>query len=248
MTPEERTTAAAQVRRALAEIEARGGERPRSTARVSVGGGFDAALGGGLRRDGLHEILPASSGDEAAATAFATTLAGRILEEAGGVVLAIAEDFALLEAGALYAPGLAARGLDPARFVFVRAPHASAALWAMEEALKSGAAAAVLGELRRLKPYDLGPSRRLVLAARAGRTPGLLVLAGATAETRLSTAAETRFEVAAAPSAHEAAAGLRPLPGPPAFVVRLVKVRGAGVADDGPPAEKLQLAVAGRGR
>ena len=78
----------------------------------------------------------------------------------------MAEDFALREAGALYGPGLAAFGLDLARLVFVRAPDAPALFQAMEDALKSGAPAAVVGEVWRLKAYDLAASRRLSLAAR----------------------------------------------------------------------------------
>ena len=104
----------------------------------------------------------------------------------------------------------------------------------MEEALKSGALAVVIGELWRLPKYDLAVSRRLTLAARSG-TPALLDLptAHGLAE-RLSSAAETRFEVAAAPSVHEPSAGGRkPLPGAPAFSVRLIKARGAG-ADPAP--------------
>jgi hypothetical protein len=44
---------------------------------------------------------------------------------------------------------------------------------AMEDALRSGAPAFVLGEVWRLKAYDLTVSRRLLLAAHAGATPAL---------------------------------------------------------------------------
>ena len=86
--------------------------------------------------------------------------------------------------------------------MFVNAPDAALAFWAMEEALKCGAPAAVVGEIWNLKGYSLAASRRLLLAARKGRTPALLILASAYGQAeRLSSAAETRFEIAAAPSA-----------------------------------------------
>ena len=93
--------------------------------------------------------------------------------------LLIGEGFAARETGALYGPGLVAHGLPLSRLVFVEAPDANAALWAMEEALKCGGPAAVVGEIWNLKHYSLAASRRLLLAARKGRTPALIVLASA---------------------------------------------------------------------
>ena len=141
--------------------------------------------------------------------------------------LILAEDFAGRDMGELYGPGLVAHGLDLGRLVFVRAPDAPALFQAMEEALRSGAPAVVVGEVWRLKKYDLAISRRLLLAARAGRAPALLVQASAYgAADRISSAAETRFEIAAAPSAHQPSAGSgRGLPGRPTFAARLVKAR-----------------------
>jgi protein ImuA len=108
----------------------------------------------------------------------------------------------------------------------VRAPDAPALFQAMEEAARSGALSVVVGEAWNLRGYDLAASRRLLLAARAGATPALLVAASAYgAADRLSSAAETRFEIAAAPSAPLASVGGRPLPGPPVFAARLVKAR-----------------------
>ena len=85
--------------------------------------------------------------------------------------------------------------------MFVRTPDAALAFWAMEEALKCGAPAVVVGEIWSLKGYSLAVSRRLLLAARKGKVPALLILASAYGQAeRLSSAAETRFEIAAAPS------------------------------------------------
>ena len=133
---------------------------------------LDPALGGGLADDALHEIAPAEPADGAAAMGFALALAARFLSRRPSAALFVGEGFAEREAGALYGPGLVAHGLPLSRLVFVQAPDAEAAFWAMEEALKSGAPAAVVGEIWNLKGYSLAASRRLLLAARKGRDAG----------------------------------------------------------------------------
>ena len=157
---------------------------------------------------------------------FALALAARFLSRRSASALLISEGFAAEESGALYGPGLVAHGLTLSRLVFVRAPDAALAFWAMEEALKCGAPAAVIGEIWSLRSYGLAASRRLLLAARKGRTPALLILASAYGQAeRLSSAAETRFEIAAAPSVKVPAAAGRDLPGPFAYGARLIKAR-----------------------
>lgn len=228
MSRSDRAEGMARLRRAVAEIEARSGPaEARAARRLSLTRALDRALGGGLAGDALHEIAPASPGDGAAAMGFALALVARFMAERGAAGLVLAEDFALRETGALYGPGLVAHGLELSRLVFVRAPDAPALFQAMEEALRSGAPAVVVGEAWNLGAYDLAASRRLLLAARAGAVPALLVQASAYgAAEKLSSAAETRFEIAAAPSARlSAAGGGRALPGPPAFAARLVKAR-----------------------
>jgi protein ImuA len=217
----------ARLRRAIAEIEAeasRPSERPAQC--LPFARAFDSALGGGLADDGLHEIAPARPQDGAAAMGFALALAARFINHRPASALIIGEGFAAEESGALYGPGLVAHGLTLSRLVFVRAPDAALALWAMEEALKCGAPAVVVGEIWSLKGYSLAASRRLLLAARKGRTPALLILASAYGQAeRLSSAAETRFEIAAAPSAATPAAAGLGLPGPFACGARLIKAR-----------------------
>ena len=117
----------------------------------------------------------------------------------------------------------------------MRAPDAALALWAIEEALKCGAPAAVIGEIWSLKGYSLAASRRLLLAARKGRTPALLILASAYGQAeRISSAAETRFEIAAAPSATTPAAAGLDIPGPFACGARLIKARFARAGPERP--------------
>src|SRR5271169_6708213 len=154
----DRAEGMARLRRAVAQIEAEAGPAGERTARrLPFGRAFDAALGGGLADDGLHEIAPAEPQDGAAAMGFALALAARFLSRRPASALLIGEGFAAHEAGVLYGPGLIAHGLPLSRLVFVNAPDAALAFWAMEEALKCGApAAACLGR----SPAGRGSSRR----------------------------------------------------------------------------------------
>ncbi len=222
MSSSDRAERISYLRRAVAAID-RGA---RQADRLSLARALDPKLGGGLSSDGLHEIAPAAPADAPAAFGFALSLAARFMAARGLGGLVAVEEFALTQNGLPFGPGVVAHGLDLSRLVFVRAPDAASLFQTLEDALKSGALAAVVGELWRAPKYDLGLSRRLTLAARAGATPALLVLPSAPG----SSAAETRFEVAAAPGAHElSAGGGRPLPGAPAVSVRLVKARGPGL-------------------
>ena len=167
MSPSGRAEGMARLRRVIAEIEAEAGpagERP--ARRLPFARAFDSALSGGLADDALHEIAPAQPADGAAAMGFALALAARFLSQRPASALVIGEGFAAEESGALYGPGLVAHGLPLSRLVFVRAPDAALAFWAIEEALKCGAPAVVVGEIWSLKGYSLAASRRL-LARRA---------------------------------------------------------------------------------
>ncbi|MGD0633670.1 MAG: hypothetical protein ABSA13_05255 [Beijerinckiaceae bacterium] len=209
-------------------------------ARVASGGTqLDHVLRGAVARGALHEIVAASPGDAAAASGFALALAARFAAtfHAGAPIVWIIEDHAETETGAPYAPGLAAHGIDPARLIIVETASGQDSLWAMEEALKCRAVAAVAAEIWRLKSYDLTASRRLVLAAKKSGTPGLMVpssLAGLAQ--KLSSAAQARFEVRARPGPHGASAGERmPLPGCAAWEIRAARIRA------GPGGSRLSL-------
>jgi len=70
-----------------------------------------------------------------------------------------------------YAPALAARGIDVSRLLLVRDVSATECLWTAEQALKSGACAAVLAWPGQLQTAQL---RRLQLAAEQGDCLGVL--------------------------------------------------------------------------
>lgn len=170
---------------------------------------------GGLRADAVHEVLPDAPRQAVTAQGFALALASRT----AGATVWILQTSGRSELGEPYGPGLSVWGLDPGDLILVRVSDAASLLAAGEEALRSGAARAVImsgwGEA---KAHNLTASRRLMMAARSGSTLGLLVRANAAPA---PSAAETRWSIAAAPSAPLAANA----PGRPAFRARLLRSR-----------------------
>jgi protein ImuA len=165
----------ASLRTAVARIEAGGGDARSRPGGIALGPeAVDAALGGGLRRGGLHAVAAASPAAAASATGFAAALAGRAAET-GRAVLWIRQDMAARENGELWGPGLGVHGLDPSRLILFRAPDLAAALKAAEAGLASPAlAAAVIEPFGAMAGFDRVAGRRLALAA--GRTSALALM------------------------------------------------------------------------
>ena len=122
----------------------------------------------GLRAGALHEVAPAelAVNHDGAALGFVAFLLGGLARRMAKPVLWLAEG------GLPHAPGLAGFGLGPDRLVLAAAGGAKASLWAMEEAARSPALAAVLGEVRGM---DFTAARRLHLAARDSGVTVLLL-------------------------------------------------------------------------
>jgi protein ImuA len=211
------------LRQAIRGIEARHVADDAAAAAHPLGlAELDAALGGGLPR-ALHEIAAASETEIPAASLFALMLIGKAAP--AGAILWIAEDMAGVESGAPYGPGLDAIGIGPERIVTVAAPRARDVLWAMEEALRSRAPAAVVGEIRH-EGVEAVAVRRLSLAA---HRQTLALLLRARPDTR-PLAAATRWVIGAARSAAGSPSqesGRKELhaTGPPVLAVRLVRNR-----------------------
>lgn len=92
------------------------------------------------------------------------------------------------------------RFFDPGRLILVEPRRDQEVYWAMEEALRAGAASLVIAETPARGPLsaaDLTRSRRLQLAAEAGGATGLLITRLRAAEN--SNAAETRWRAEPAP-------------------------------------------------
>jgi protein ImuA len=161
----------------------------------------DARLAdGGLAVAALHEAAGAQDGlpDEAAATLFLASLAAR---RAGPVLWALARRD-------LFAPGLACAGLKPDRILYAECGRDEEVLAAMEEGLRHGGLAAVVGEARRV---PMAATRRLQLAAEEGATPALLLRRRRKpGEDPLAapSAAVTRWRIGTAPSSPLPAAGI----------------------------------------
>lgn len=248
------------LRATLAGLERKGGPplairtgfapsaREGETGPVRLGSAsLDAALGGGLRRGTLNEIVAAHRQDDGAAAGFATALA--ICCAGSGPLVWIVEDCVTFETGTPYRPGLAAHGLDPDRLLLVRTARAEVTLWAAEEALRAGAPV-VLAEIWNSRSYDLVASRRLALAAQSRGGLALLLHTGLSGQAEtLSSTADSRFSVAACPTPRLPSAGSRlPLPGAAAFAVRLVKLRfGTGRGFDAERIHPLVWTPAKRG-
>jgi protein ImuA len=164
---------------------------------------IDDPLAGGLALRALHEVAPAAPAHLGAAFGFALAIAAQAVRHAGKAAKApyalwIETDYAALEGGRPYGPGVDLFGLPMDRLLILRVARPIDALWGFEEALKSAALAAVIAELPESgAAADLTATRRLSLAARAGNGLGLLLRHR---KSPGSTTAMTRWEVGAAPS------------------------------------------------
>ena len=165
---------------------------------------LDARLGGGLAMAALHEFYAQGEGDTASAAAFALLLALRCGRP--GPLLWLREDRAARQ-DRPYGLGLADLGLDPARLMLVQAPDTLALLRAGAEAVACAALAAVIlepfggrsgGRSGGAAAFDLTASRRFMLAAARS---GVLTLALRSGDP-VPSAAQSRWQVSAAPSLH----------------------------------------------
>lgn len=185
----------------------RAGEQRQETGLEHVASGFpalDEALpGGGWPLGALTEVLHEHSG-VGELSLFMPALAS--LGERGRWLALVAPPYLP------YAPALAAQGIDPARLLLVHPASGGDALWAVEQALRSGTCGAVLAWPRQADARSL---RRLQLAAEAGGSLGLIFRPRAQSEY---------------PSPAALRLGLEGLGGHAR--VRLLKCRGGGVGQE----------------
>ena len=157
--------------------------RQRGTARL--GAGLDLPLGR------LHEV---QTYEGEAVIGFTAALLHRLLGAQGKALWCG-------KAARLYAPGLAAFGLDPDRLIYTRTASDDDTLWAVEEALRCPDLAVVVGEVTVL---DLIAGRRLQLAAeRHGVTAIILRRWQGHALQPDPSAATTRWHVSALPNLND---------------------------------------------
>ena len=142
---------------------------------------------------GLEEACAAEPRDWGAAAAFALWRAD-LAGDARPLALVTVKAWRA-ERGAFSARGLLAMGIDPAGVVQVRAEREIEALWAMEEALKSGA---VRGAVVTVEQASLVATRRLDFAAREGRAAAVVLRVQGSGDL---SAARLRWRLKAEPSA-----------------------------------------------
>ena len=194
VTGRNRAAVVAELRRLLPRME-----RVGDVARVLPLGldAIDTHLPhGGLAVGALHEVAPQAHGDTPAAFGFLVALLARF-QPITRPLLLIASHRALADHGRPHGHGLQQFGLDPARLILVETRNDQQTFWAIEEALRSGAPAAVGGAAARL---DLKTSQRLHLAAGDAGLP-LWLLRPAQADD--ASAAATRWHIGAAEAARD---------------------------------------------
>ena len=170
--------------------------------------------------EALEENGADAPADAAAALAFGRTRLTADPAERRPAILVTTADW-IRERGRPFAGGMRAWGLDPGRLIWVRARREGEALWALEEALKSGAA---VGGLVTAAAPPFVATRRLEFAAREGRAVGVLLRAGPAEDL---SAARRRWRIRALASAADA---FDPdAPGAPRLRAELLRRR------DGPP-------------
>ena len=160
------TNSITSLRRQMAVLE--DGKKERRTPLTFGVEDIDTAINGGLVAGRMHEV------NGLAAWSLAIVLAGR----AGGPVLwcertgAGGTGRACHFGHRLYPPGCVPLGLQPQHLLMVECRNQVDALWASEEALRSGAVRMVV--LESTEAVDLTAARRLQLAAEAGGGLGLM--------------------------------------------------------------------------
>lgn len=177
----------------------------------------------------LTEVMIEGARD-GAASAFAAAMAlglpetihHAMAQAAKTLTVWVLDSMSRLEAGLPYPHGVSG---SAEHLALVKARDAAELLWAMEEALLSGAAKAVIGEVWGMpKALNFTATKRLQRAAQLGKTPAILLRYGAAEEgMRPASGAHERWVVTSQPSAghrDDPAA-----PGPPGWFLDRFKTR-----------------------
>jgi len=125
----------------------------------------DAFPNGCFPTGAVHEFISTGAETAAATGGFVAGLLAALMRGGGACIW-------LGTSSTLFPPALKAFGIEPERVVFACIKKERDVLWAMEEALKCGALAAVVGEIQEI---GFTASRRLQLAVEESRVTGFLL-------------------------------------------------------------------------
>lgn len=158
----------AQLKQRIAAISAVGAEPHSEDALLSFGvPAIDSVLQkAGIPLGAVHEVAGHGGDEEQGAVGGAFLALCLKANPRLGWVAWVTQD------ADLYAPGLAALGLDLRRLILVSAKRDAEVCWALEEALRSNALSALVGEIGAV---TLTATRRLQLAAEQAGIPCFLL-------------------------------------------------------------------------
>jgi len=157
----------------------------------------------------IHEFLSPGPEDLAATSGFLCGLLSSLIGNDGAVLW-------ISSSRKLFPPALKNFAIDPEKFIFIDAREEKEVLWALDESLKCGALAGVVGELNDL---NFTASRRLQLAVEKSNATGFVLNSNQRLNT---TACVSRWKITSLPS--EKFEGL-PGIGFPKWKVELQRIR-----------------------
>ncbi|MEX2235045.1 MAG: Error-prone repair protein ImuA [Cyclobacteriaceae bacterium] len=162
--PEKRADTIAELQTDILRLE---GFKTANNTAVDVGLGpiKDSFPNGLFPLGAVHEFLSAQTEDAAATSAF---IAGLLAALMGGNGTSLW----ISSSRTLFPPALKSFSIQPDRFIFIDLKKEKDVLWAMDEALKCGALAAVVGEMQEI---SFTASRRLQLAVEQSQVTGFIL-------------------------------------------------------------------------
>lgn len=169
----------------------------------------DAFPNGSFPTGAVHEFLSPCPENLAATSGFLCGLLSSLIGNSGAVLW-------ISSSRNLFPPGLKNFAIDPEKFVFIDTFKEKEVLWAMDESLKCGALAAVVGELNGL---SFTASRRLQLAVEKSNVTGFVLNSNQRLNT---TACVSRWKISSLPSEK---VGELPGIGFPRWKVELQRIR-----------------------
>jgi protein ImuA len=141
----------------------------------SIRAGSDLDLGLGIINDAfpqghfplgaVHEFISHEPESASATVGFISGLLGELMKKGGAAIW-------ISTSKNIFPPALKLFGIEPSRIIFINLKNEKDVLWSMEEALKCGGLAAVVGEIPEL---NFTTSRRFQLAVEQSRVTGFIL-------------------------------------------------------------------------